>query len=62
MNSLWRDLRFAFRLFRKNPEHFQEMAATPCGSIEGGDEHDIDAMSPSICQQLIEARSFRFRS
>jgi hypothetical protein len=40
-------------------EHFQEMADTPCHSIESSNEHDIEAMPPSIHQQLIEARSFR---
>ena len=38
-------------------EHFQEMAGTSCDSIERSNEHDIEAMPSSICQQLVESRS-----
>jgi integrase len=40
-------------------EHFQEMANASRHPVERGNEHDVEAMPPSICQQLIEARAFR---
>jgi len=43
-------------------EYFQEMANASRHPIERRNEHDVEAMSPSICQQLIEARAFRFRT
>ena len=43
-------------------EYFQEMANASRHPIERRNEHDVEAMSPSICQQLIEARAFQFRT
>jgi hypothetical protein len=40
-------------------EHFQEVANASRYPVERGYEHDVETMSPGICQQLIEAGSFR---
>jgi hypothetical protein len=40
-------------------EHFQEMANASRHPIERGYKHDVEAMPPSISQQLIESRSLR---
>jgi hypothetical protein len=39
-------------------EHFQEVANASRYPVERGYEHDVETMSPGICQQLIEAGSF----
>jgi hypothetical protein len=41
-------------------KHVQEMPDVPCDAVKRSNEHDIEAVTPGICQQLVETRTLRF--
>src|SRR3984885_9138109 len=43
-------------------QHVQEMPDISCDAVKRCDEHDVEAVSPSICYQLVESWSLRLRA